>query len=509
MKQHFKLFLKDSLWYSLKPVFTKLFHFLLVPVYTAYLTPEEYGDLQFVIAFGMFFRMFVNLGLDSSYWKFRAEGSGFSKADAAVNFNIFQIFAGLSVFLIVLLFKIFLFSQSFVVLMIVIFLLAQTIKIVFENIQIIQRANHRSKMFIVAIITQSAIFFVLNVLFLVVMDMNYKGVIYSYLIAYALAAGIFLPVLLRETKGGSINLPLTREMLRYGLPIMVGNVAAYVITLSDRFFLKAYSTSTELGYYSYGYKYGDLVNSLLISTFFLAWNPMRWDIYEMKDSRSIFAQFNRTLFMAIPFLAMLVMSGALVLAQLLTVDKEFLEGIRIIYFIGFSYVLFGLYYFNAMGMLFTDRTRKISQLIIISALVNIALNFLLIPPLGMMGAAIATICGYLMMFIQGRIYCQRYYPIERNILFEFTQLGLILVMLLAMTYLASTVESIYMLALLTFGLAFVFPALNFILGFVTRKELELLMELARNVKKSKGKSRNMGKPGNMGKPEDKRDEPGN
>jgi O-antigen/teichoic acid export membrane protein len=269
----------------------------------------------------------------------------------------------------------------------------------------------------------------------------------------------------------------------------VGNIAAYVITLSDRFFLKAFSTTTELGYYSYGYKYGDLVNSLLISTFFLAWNPMRWDIFEMKDSKSIFAQFNRTLFMALPFLGMLVMSGALVLAGLLTVDKEYLEGIRIIYFIGFSYVLYGLYYFNAMGMLFTDHTRKISQLILISALVNIALNFLLIPRFGMMGAAISTICGYLTMFIQGRIYCQRYYPIERNKLFEFTQMGLILLMLVAMTYLASTVRSIYSLALITFGLSFVFPLVNLLLGFLSGKELKLLLELFQNVKKSMGKSK--------------------
>lgn len=489
MKQQFKVFLKDSLWYSLKPVFTKLFNFILVPVYTAYLTPEEYGDLQFVIAFGMFFRMLVNLGLDSSYWKFRSEGSGYSKADAALNFTIFQVFAGLSVFLIVLLVKIFLFRQSFVVLLIVVFLLAQTFKIVFENIQIIQRANHRSKMFIVAIISQSTIFFLLNILFLIVLDMNIKGVIFSYLIGYSLVVLIFLRVLVREAKGGKINLPLTREMLKYGIPIMVGNIAAYVITLSDRFFLKAFSTATELGYYSYGYKFGDLVNSLLISTFFLAWNPMRWDIFEMKDGKSIFAQFNRTLFMAIPFLGMLVISGALVLAGLLTVNKEYLEGIRIIYFIGFSYVLFGLYYFNAMGMLFTDNTRKISQLIVISALVNIALNFLLIPPFGMIGAAISTVCGYLMMFIQGRIYCQKYYPIERNGRFEIIQMALIILMLVVMTWIAFQIQNIYTLALITFGLSFVIPLLNLLLGFVSRKELGLLLELVQNARKARGKSK--------------------
>ncbi len=82
---------------------------------------------------------------------------------------------GYRFFLIVLLVKIFLFRQSFVVLLIVIFLIAQTFKMVFDEIQIIQRANHHSKRFIVGIITQSIIFFLLNILFLVVLDMNYQG----------------------------------------------------------------------------------------------------------------------------------------------------------------------------------------------------------------------------------------------------------------------------------------------------------------------------------------------
>jgi O-antigen/teichoic acid export membrane protein len=489
VKKQLQVFLKDSLWYSIKPVFTKLFNFLLVPLYTGYLTPEEYGDLQFVIAFGMVFRILAGMGLSSSFWKFRTEASGYSKADAALNMVVFQIFIGVSVFLLVLLVKIFFFRQSFIVLLIVIFILAQTFKMVFDKVQIIQRANHHSKMFILAIITQSILFFLLNILFLMVLDMNIKGVIYSYLIGYSLAVFIFLRVILREAKGGRINLPLTREMLRYGIPLMIGNIGAYVITLSDRFFLKAMSSSAELGYYSYGYKYGDLVNSLLIGTFFLAWNPMRWDIYEMKNSKTVFAQFNRTLFMAIPFMGMLVMSGALVLAGLLTVDKEYLEGIRIIYFIGFSYVLYGLYYFNTMGMLFTEKTGKISQLVLISAVINIILNFILIPLYGMTGAAIATISGYLAMFIQGRIYCQIYYPIERNTLFEITQMVLIFAVLIVMTWMSYHVKSIYAIALITLGLSFVFPGLNFMMGFVSRKEVQLLADLVKNARKNAGKSK--------------------
>ena len=68
-------------------------------------------------------------------------------------------------------------------------------------------------------------------------------------------------------------------------------------------------------------------------------------------------------------------------------------------------------------------------------------------------------------------------------------MGLIILMLVAMTYLASTVSSIYMLALLTFGLSFVFPVLNLLMGFLSRKELGLLLELFQNAKKSMGKSK--------------------
>lgn len=487
MKKEFRLFIRDSAWYSLKPVFAKLFNFILIPVYTAYLTPEEYGILQYIIAFGMLFRAVVNLGLDSSFWKFKGESSGYRKEEVTLNFILFQLFAGVTVLMITLLVQVFLFRGSPMVLLIIVFLLAQTIKIIFDSVQILQRANHRSKLYIVGIITQSVVLFVLNILFVVVLKMNYAGVIYSYLIGFTAIGLVFGRVILREA-GGRINLGLTRAMLKYGIPLMIGNVAAFIITLSDRFFLKAFSTTTELGLYSFGYKFGDLVNAILVNTFFLAWNPIRWDIYEKPDGKEIFAKFNKVLFMAIPFFGLIVMGGAILLSAILTVDREYLQGIRIIYFIGFSYVLYGLYYFNSMGMLFTDRTGRITWIIVISGVVNLALNFALIPSFGMMGAATATIAGYLIMFILSRILGQRYYPIERNSLFEVTQIGLVFLILAGMTLLAGRLTSIYLLAVVTIAVSLVIPAVNLAFRFITRRDLQMVREVVQITGKSRKKN---------------------
>jgi O-antigen/teichoic acid export membrane protein len=235
--------------------------------------------------------------------------------------------------------------------------------------------------------------------------------------------------------------------------------------------LKEYSTTTELGLYSFGYKFGDLVYSILINTFFLAWNPLRWDIYEMPDGKVIFARFNKLLFIALPFLSMIIMSFSLLLSGMLTADKEYLKGLQIIYYIGFSHVLYGMYYFNTMGMLFTNKTGKISQIVLISGAVNILLNFLLIPKLGMTGAAISTLIGYLLMFLISRSFSQKYYPIERHIFFEVTQVMIIFCLVIVMTYLAKVLSNVYLLAMLTFLIAFLIPVVNFLFKNISLKEI--------------------------------------
>ncbi|MBN1599809.1 MAG: oligosaccharide flippase family protein [Bacteroidales bacterium] len=489
MRKQLIEFLKDSLWYSIKPLLTKGLNFLIIPIYTAYLTPAEYGDLQYILAFGALFRNMVRMGMGSAYWKFKSTNSGYDKGEVTKAFVLTQLFSSSSVLLISFFIKFIFFNNSLIALFVVIYFLAETIHIIFEDTQIIQRANRRPKGYVTGVIAHSVILFLLNAFFIAVLKKDYTWVIYGHLLTFIIVSVIFGRLLTHEMSG-RYNIPLVREMLKYGIPLMLGNIASFVITLSDRFFLKEMAGSEKLGLYSYGYKFGDLVYSLLITTFFLSWNPIRWDIYEMKNGKEIFSKFNKILFISLPILGLLIISVALILAQILTVDKDFLKGLNIIFLIGFSHVLYGLFYFNSMGMLFTNKTGKVSQIIIISGVLNIILNFALIPTIGIFGAAIATFLSYFAMFILGSYYGNKYYPIERSRFFEISQIVMSVLVMAILTYYTFYAKNIWQLVLISLITSILMLLVNLALGNIKKQEINQVKSLLLNARKKKKRNRN-------------------
>ena len=152
----------------------------------------------------------------------------------------------------------------------------------------------------------------------------------------------------------------------------------------------------------------------------------------------------------LPTLGLFIISGAIFLGNFITVNKEYMLGFQITVILTFSYVFYGLYYFNAMGMLFENKTKTIMWIIIISGFVNLLFNFFLVPPFGMLGASGATIMSYFLMYILGRFFSQKYYPIQRSTYFEVLQLSLIFVYVFILTFLFYKVENIYVIAFLPF-----------------------------------------------------------
>ena len=271
-----------------------------------------------------------------------------------------------------------------------------------------------------------------------------------------------------------------------GLPLMVGNIAYFVISFSDRFFIEHYSGLKELGLYSFGCKFAGLTNAFMLGPFFLAWNPMRWHIYELDNGKEIFARFNILLLILVPVFCLCIISVAVVLGAVMTVDKTFIIGFQIMPMIAFCHVFYGLFYFNQMGMLFEKKTRIIMRIIIAAGVMNLILNYLLIPAYGMLGASVATICSYLLMFIAGGCFSQRYYTIERNLSFETFQIILFLIYVFVLTWLYYQNRSIIVMAVVPLCMA-VFHIIMSLLGSsVFRREAHAVVAKIR-VKRS-GKS---------------------
>jgi O-antigen/teichoic acid export membrane protein len=468
-----KRFLKDSSIYALDPIFTRLIIFFLLPLYTSYLSPADYGNLQYILTFGAFFTSFIDLGLFSSFWKYKSESSEYRKDEVVLNIIITIIFCGVSLLIVSILFKSVFLRNSLIGWLVIIYFISAVMRKIFDTAAILMQANFKATLYVTASAIHACLLLGVNILFVAKLRMNVSGVIYGYLTTSIIVSSVFSYIIVRNM-GGRLNPRLIKEMLAYGVPIMIGNLAAVAIAMSDRFFLKAFSTDTELGLYSFGSKFGELIRVLLINSFFLAWNPLRWEIYEMANGKEIFARSYRVLLIGLPVLALVLLSGVLILVPYVTFNPEYLAGMKITAIITFSYIFHGIYYFNAMGMLFEKKTSVIMYIIIASGITNIILNYLLVPKLGMLGAAIASIGSYIQMFLLGRHFCQRYYGIMRDSFFEGAQILLIIITAAFVTSLLYSIKNVQIVGVAVFLCAFAYVAINLLIKNITVGELRIV-----------------------------------
>jgi len=430
--------LSGSILYGLSSMLPRAVMFLLLPVYTKYLSPADFGNFQFVLACTAFAKLLINLGLTTSFWKFYTK-DGENKGGVLVNIIFCQLAVGF-VFLVTGYFMYSLFMPDSGLLGLMLILLAgEIIGLLYDTTLLVLRAHEKQKKYLAVSFFYSVIFFTFSIYFIVVIRQNYYGAIYAYSAAYAFL-GLVLYGLLRKQFRGSFDISLIKEVIRYGFPIMLANLAAVIVALSDRPILKLFVSDSELGLYTFGFKLGDLVKMLLITPFFLAWNPIRWDIYRDQNGRLIFSKINDILFFALSFLGLCIVSCAPLLCLIFASTKEYYEGLSIAPLIGLGSIFFGLYYYNAMGLLFENHTKQIFFIVIVASIVNIVFNFMLIPFMGMYGAAVASCTSYFVMYVQAALLSQKYYPIKRNYVFESGCVGLLIVISLILSFTFSSMN---------------------------------------------------------------------
>lgn len=414
-----KKLLKESAVYSIGPILEKLIGIFLIPIYTAYLTPSDYGVLQFIVTVGAFLIPVIGAGLSTSFWRFRSDDS-WDQGEVVLHVVLGQLMVGISV-VICMVFVYLSAYHSVVGFLLTLYIVSRVIFVIYESTLLVLQAEHRVFFYLVLSVSYTAALALSSIILIVVYELNYSGVIYSAL-AVTLIFSVLFSWPLIKVINWRFNVRLFKELFKYGVPLAYANIAAIVIMFSDVIFLKWLSTDNEVGLYSFGYKFAMLVNVFLVTPFFKSWNPMRWEIYKKKDGKKIFSMIYDGLLVLLPFLAFLVSAAAVLLASFLSQNPDFLLGLLIVPVIAAANVFYAIYYFNAMGILFADRTKYITHIMMFSAVLNLLLNYILIPDHGMYGASIATLISYICMAILSITLSQKFYEITRNRILEIGQL---------------------------------------------------------------------------------------
>lgn len=218
---------------------------------------------------------------------------------------------------------------------------------------------------------------------------------------------ISLPFLWRISLGKvslnakSISTPLVSEMARYGFPLVIGNLAAWILSLSDRYVLEFFRGSQEVGIYSGSYSISEHSVMLLATLFALTSGSMVYNIWEKegeKESQEFMSKLTKYyLLICIP--AVVGLSAlAKPLIETLT-GQEYHGGYKIIPLVASGAFFLGLQQGFHPGINFYKKTHFIMFSIIVSGLFNLGLNFLLVPRYGYIAAAVTTLLSYAFLLV--------------------------------------------------------------------------------------------------------------
>ena len=469
---------QHSAIYGVANVVPYLINFLLLPVFTSYLSPANYGALGILLLFGVLTKILFRSGLDAGFFRIYYEQKTdqdtkllattlFATAFAisATLATLCAVFAGpLSRWLLgdEL-------SQSQIATWVVL-VAADTLLNTFAFVPMnLFRMQEKPKSFTLMTLFRSFVNIGLKVTF-VVSGWGVAGVLWADVAASLVFVLALSPTLVRNLTPG-FSVPMLRSAAAFGLPKVPHGLAHQILNLSDRKLIELFLALPASGLYHIGYMMGTGVKFFL-SAFELAWGPYVYAQLEKPDAARTLARLATYAFATLVGCGLLnAVFGRELL--FLMAKPEFHAAYQVIPIVVLAYMTQGLYALTSIGIGISKKTTYFPVMTLSAAVVNVALNILWIPRFGVEGAAWATVAGYGLMAVMGIYFGNKHYPIP----FEWSRLARI-AMAAALAYVVSTTAPFeWQRAIpIKLGASLVFPAALFAFGFFRHDEIEWLKD---------------------------------
>jgi O-antigen/teichoic acid export membrane protein len=404
---------KHSAIYGLGGLVSRILAVLLLPLYTRYLSPSDYGKVETLIALTTVIGIALRMGIHSAFFRFYFDSSEPSARLRVLRtsfwFTMAMATAGLvGGLLLAAPISDVLFGSSDDSELVIAAFVGLWAGMNYEQLTSLFRVEERSVAFVSASLANIFLTIGATLLLVVALDKGPTGVIVGNftgtLIVYVVLIGYR-----REQLGLELDRGLLREMNRFGLPLVPTALFLWVTNFSDRLFLVRLADTTEVGLYSVGVRIASAM-VLLLTAFRLAWPAFAYSIEDDREARRTYAFVLTYVVLVTTWVA----TGLALLSPWIVewiAAPAFEESSRVVGPLAFAAVAFAGYIVVAIGVGRAKRTQFNWVVTGAAAAVNVALNLVLIPPYGMMGAAIATVAAYSTMFVGMIWWSQQIYPV--------------------------------------------------------------------------------------------------
>ncbi len=477
-----KLLSRHTSVYGLSNILNRIVSFILLPLYTRYLSPADYGVMDLLYFTTAFIGILLEVGINTALSRFYFDSDDPKERNKVVTTAYYGFGVGSTVIILILIafagpitsliFK----GTDYKDLMILALVglgLDMYIKVSFTYLRVRMRSFTLMMVSVSRLIMQLS----MNIIFIVYLDMGVKGILLSTVISNIVLVLFLLPYVLRET-GLRFSKEKFKEMFFFGLPLIPSNFMAYMVNVSDRYFVNAFSGLTLTGLYTLGYRFGVLVNEFFASPFAQVWIPRRYEMYKRGDSVRVFGKI-------FTYFSTLLFFGGLAISILskdvikIMADESFWGAHFVVPIITLSYVISSFQMHFNIGIMIEKKTKYILYINIVTAVLNLTLNYFLIKNYDMFGAAYATLISFTAKVILVYIVSNRLVPIRVEWA-RFTKAG---ILALAMFFPINMIDTgTPMVNLVVKGVAILgYPLILYLIRFFDPGELQKGWDLARPI----------------------------
>ncbi len=472
-----------SLIYMFGTALSQAVGFLMIPVYTHYIEPENYGGMEMIGILTAAIAITVMMGVSEGMSRFYYEEKNLEQrkqivSTVVIGFSLMAIpivifFLAISGFLS----KIVLDSSNYKYIM-QISVVTVWFSLLCELGQTYLRMKYMAKTFVVSTTIQLIIALSLNVLFVVYYELGILGVFYSTLITRGLI-GICLVSFVICENGIKVSLPLQYKLIKFGLPLVPSRIGIMLGFISSRFFLRWMGSPdptialAQIGLFSLGHKFGVVVNRFINTPFNSFWGPRKMEIL-MSDDENSLAIVSRICTYSIALSVYVALALSLCIESMLRIMSEsgYHEAHIIVPYIAFSYTIFALDTQFATGIIMRKKTKWLSYLSFFSLGIILILNYLLIPKYLIVGAAVSTLISFFLRMILTYIISQKLFHIP----YELYRLSLLFIIASLVFLIGSqiNIDNKYFDFIFKFFFSIFFPIVLFIVKFFNDEEMAYL-----------------------------------
>jgi O-antigen/teichoic acid export membrane protein len=451
---------KHSAIYGVGGFIQRALAVLLLPIYLRYLSPDDYGTIETLVALSLIIFTLLRAAIQNSFFRFYFDSDDPGHRARIVRTSFWSTLAAATIALAAGLLLAepisnALFATGEHADLVRVAFLGLWATMNYDQLTALFRVEERSVSFSIASLANVLLTIAVTILLVVVYEQGPMGVLVGNL-SGTLAVWMGLLAYRRVHLGLEFDTGLFRRMLAFGWPFVPSAVALAAIDFNDRFFLVKLEGTDDVGVYALGVRIAAVLVFFLWA-FRLAWPAFAYSITDDEEARRTYGYVLTYVVAA----GVWVATGLSVLAPWLVRllgPPQYEEAARVVALLCFAGVAFGAYVVVVISI---GRARRMASNFVITgsaALLNVVLNVLLIPPYGIRGAAIATLSAYVAMFAGMTWKAQHVFRVP----YQWRRVGLAVGTGIALTAVGTFVD-VNLLAAIALGVAY--PVVLAALGF--------------------------------------------